>query len=68
MCWILLGVIMAWAERVYTQDIPEKQLTATDSPLPEIPEMFRAEPAVLEAGRIIRGRSISRAIPGRVVR
>jgi hypothetical protein len=73
MCWILLGVIMAWAETVYSQS----QSTATDAhdepphdaPLPEIPPMFKAEPAVLEAGRILRGRSTSRAIPdGRVVR
>ncbi|KKL59433.1 hypothetical protein LCGC14_2215440 [marine sediment metagenome] len=38
-------------------------------PLPEIPEMFKAEPAVLEAGRIIRGCSSSHFITdGRVVR
>ena len=70
MCWIILGACyVAWAEQVYKQDVPEKQLTATDAPLPEIPPMFRAEPAVLEAVRIIQGRSISHFIPdGRVVR
>ena len=62
-------------------DIPE---TVSDSAsyleeldiLGDIPPMFRAEPAVLEAGRIIRGCSRSRGIPswfrtltdGRVVR
>jgi hypothetical protein len=47
MCWILLGVIMAWAETVYGA----KQSTATDfhdeplydAPLPEIPPMFKRD-------------------------
>jgi hypothetical protein len=70
MCWILLGVIMAWAETVYSQS----QSTATvapdapDAPLPEPPDFYKAEPAVLEAEPIFRGRSTARAIPdGRVV-
>ena len=51
------------------QDIPEKQLTETDSPFPDSPDFFKAEPAVLEAEKIIRGRSIAHFIPdGRVVR
>lgn len=57
-----------WTETVYGTPA-EKQSTATDAPLPEIPEMYRAEPAVLEAGRIIKGFSIAHFIPdGRVVR
>jgi hypothetical protein len=72
MCWILLGIWMGWIQTVYGKP-GEKQLTATDSPpheaFPEPPEMFKADPAVLEAGRIIKGRSIAHFIPdGRVVR
>ena len=69
MCFwlVILGAWMGWIETVYSKPA-EKQLTATDVPLPEIPPMYRAEPAVLEAGRIIRGRSIAYFIPdGRVV-
>ncbi len=68
---------MAWAEAVYGTDsgahpapesVPEKQPPCA-TPLPEIPPMYRAEPAVLEAGRIIKGCSIAHFIPdGRVVR
>ncbi len=59
---------MAWAETVYGEPA-EKQSTATDAPLPEPPEMFKADPAVLEAQLIVRGKSISRPITdGRVVR
>ena len=37
--------------------------------LPEPPDFFRADPAVLEAVKIVQGRSISRPITdGRVVR
>jgi hypothetical protein len=51
-------------------------LPTHDAPLPEIPPMFRADPAVKEAELILRGRSNSRGIPswfrtlsdGRVVR
>jgi hypothetical protein len=79
MCWILLGVIMAWAETVYgthpdsgahpaPESVSEKQPPCA-TPLPEIPEMFKAEPAVLEAERVVRGRSIAHFIPdGRVVK
>ena len=73
---------MAWAERVYKQDIPSESYTDeyitgqsytsqvyTDAPLPEPPPMFRAEPAVLEAELVIQGRSISRPITdGRVLK
>ncbi len=56
---------MAWAERVYKQDIPA--IDASSDALPEIPDFFRAEPAVKEAQLIVRG-SRSRPIPdGRVV-
>ena len=65
-----------WPEIVYGDkalDIPETvsdsalHLEELDNPV-DIPPMFRASPAVLEAQLIIRGRSVSRAIPGRVVR
>ena len=46
----------------------EKQLTATDAPLPEIPPMFKAEPAVREAQLIVQGKSTSRALPRRAGR
>ncbi len=61
------------------ESVSEKQPPCA-TPLPEpydwdagftlkIPGFFRAEPAVLEAGRIIRGCSIAHFIPdGRVVR
>ena len=66
MCfWIFVGVLMAWADTVYSQS----QSTETDAPLPGPPPMFRAEPAVLEAVLIIQGKSIAHFIPdGRVVR
>ncbi len=61
---------MAWAETVYGKPCASISDRRCDQePLPDIPPMFRAKPAVLEAGRIIRGCSISRPIPdGRVVR
>ncbi|KKM24910.1 hypothetical protein LCGC14_1600420, partial [marine sediment metagenome] len=71
MCfWIFVGVIMAWADiyRDKQGDIPEtgsdsaSHLEELDNPV-DIPPMYRAEPAVLEAGRIIRGRSIAHFIP-----
>ena len=73
---------MAWAKTVYgdrsspTSVSEERQeLVGADTkvpgevPLPEPPDMFRVEPAVLEAQLIVRGKSISRPITdGRVVR
>ena len=56
---------MAWAERVYKQDIPEPvshDWDATQDLPAYIPEFYRAEPAVLEAVKIVRSRA------GRVVR
>ena len=67
---------MAWADiyRDKQGDIPEtipdsaSYLEEPDIPL-DIPPMFQADPAVLEAEKIIRGRSIAHFIPdGRVVR
>ena len=76
MCfWILLGVFM-WAD-IYGDKEADTPETAPDSEsylgprdIPvDIPGFFRAEPAVLEAGRIIRGCSLAHFIPdGRVVR
>jgi hypothetical protein len=60
MFWlVILGIYMGWVEAVYGKPA-EKPLTATDSPdwnvtLPEIPEMYKAEPAVREAERVVRG-------------
>ncbi len=60
MCWlVILGLLMGW--------FPEKPLIATDidgepvehdwyCPLPEPPEMYRAEPLVAEAERVVRSR------------
>ncbi len=39
MCWILLGVIMAWAETVYGEPV---ETTEPDA-LPEIPPMFKRD-------------------------
>ena len=57
---VLLGAWMGWVEAVYGKRA-EKPLTATDvehdwyCPLPhEIPEMYRAEPLVAEAERVVR--------------
>ena len=72
MCiWFLFGGYMALMNAVDSgQDIDGNPVEYDwYAPLPEPPEMYRAEPAVLEAGRIIRGRSIAHFIPdGRVVR
>ena len=52
---------MAWAEQVYGTS-PSKAATAPTpphdwhAPLPEPPEMFRAEPTVAEAERVVRSR------------
>ncbi len=77
MCiWILLGVWMAWADiyRDKALDIPETvsdsalHLEELDNPV-DIPPMFKADPAVLEAQLIVQGKSRSRPITdGRVVR
>ena len=59
MClWIAVGILM-WAETVYGTS-PSKAATAPTPPhdwyvpLPEPPEMFRAEPAVAEAERVLK--------------
>ena len=62
---------MRWIEAVYETPVEADGVEEEQAPhdaLPEIPPMFKAEPAVKEADRIVQGRSISRAIPGRVVR
>ncbi len=61
---------MRWIEAVYETPVEvEEEQAPHDAPLPEIPPMFKAEPAVLEANRIIQGRSIAHFVPdGRVVR
>ena len=70
MCW--LEFVMRWIEAVYETPVEadgvEEEQAPPDAPLPDIPPMFRAEPAVLEAELIVQGKSTSRAIPGRVVR
>ncbi len=74
MCWlVILGAWMGWIETVYGKPcasiLDRRDDQGDDAPLPEPPDFFRAEPAVLEAQLIIRGRSISRPITdGRVVR
>lgn len=63
---------MAWAEYGDKQgDIPEsvpdsKSYLEEPDISVDIPDFYRAEPAVLEAVKIVQG--ISRAIPGRVVK
>ncbi len=56
---VILGAWMGWVETVYSK--PEKPLTATDwrvelPDIPEPPEMFRAEPAVAEAEKLVRSK------------
>ena len=64
---------MRWIEAVYETPVEadgvEEEQAPHDEPLPETPPMFRADPAVLEAVKIVQGKSISRPITdGRVVR
>ncbi len=53
--------MVTWAEQVYGTS-PSKAATAPTPPhdwyvpLPEPPEMFRAEPAVAEAERVVRSK------------
>ena len=68
MCW--LEFVMRLIEAVYEKPAEgQASIPLRQDALPEIPPMYRAEPAVLEAERIVQGRSISRAITdGRVIR
>ena len=94
MCWILLGIWMAWADiyRDKQGDIPESfpdrdaYLEELDIPADisnkpvsdtydwdagftlKIPGFYRAEPAVLEANRIVQGKEHRAITDGRVVR
>ncbi len=52
---------MRWIEAVYETPVEAEEEQAP-APLPEPPEMFKAEPAVLEAQLIVRGKSRSRPI------
>ncbi len=77
MCWLFLGVYMGWVQAVYGDKAPDIPETAPDSAsyleepdiTGDIPDFYRAFPAVLEAELLVQGKSKSRPITdGRVVR